>query len=99
MRPKVLEVADGSYIEHLGEKTFTAFSHGGAEHHMTAQVTSVNKALLSVSKLAGKGCRTVFEKGNSYIENTTTGDWIPLEERHGMYFIKMWIGKEQKRPV
>ena len=50
-RPDVkYEVADGSHIEHLGEETFTAFSDGGMEHQMTAQVTEVNKALLSVSK-------------------------------------------------
>ena len=98
-RPDVkYEVADGSHIEHLGEKTFMAISDSGSEHHMTAQVTEVNKALLSVSKLAAKGCRTVFDEGNSYIENKATGDWIPLEERNGMYFLKMWIGTDQQRP-
>ena len=97
-RPDVkYEVADGSHIEHLGEKTFKAFSDIGTEHHMTAQVTEVNKALLSVSKLAGKGCRVVFDEGNSFIENKTSGDWIPLEERNGMYFIKMWIAKDQQQ--
>ena len=55
-RPEVkYEVADGSQIEHLGEKTFTAFTDSGSEHYMTAQVTEVNKALLSVSKLTSKG--------------------------------------------
>ena len=49
------EVADGSQIEHLGEKTFTAFTDSGSEHYITAQVTEVNKALLSVSKLTSKG--------------------------------------------
>ena len=85
-------------IDHLGEKTFTAFTEGGSEHYMTAQVTEVNKALLSVSKLASKGCRVVFDEGESYIENKATGDWIPLEERNGMYFLKMWISKEQTSP-
>ena len=98
-RPEVkYEVADGSQIEHLGEKTFTAFTNTGFEHYMTAQVTEVSKALLSVSKLTSKGCRVVFDEGNSYIENKSTGDWIPMEERHGMYFLKMWIGRDQKSP-
>mgnify|MGYP007048843449 CR=1 FL=1 len=92
------EVADGPQIEHLGEKTFTAYTDSGTEHYMTAQVTEVNKALLSVSKLAGKGCRVVFDEGNSYIENKVTGDWIPMEERNGMYFRKMWVGRDQKFP-
>ena len=53
---------------------------------------------MSVSKLTSKGCRVVFDEGNSYIENKATGDWIPMEERHGMYFLKMWIGREQNSP-
>ena len=82
-------VADGWQIDHLGEKTFTAFTDGGSEHYMTAQVTEVNKALLSVSRLASKACREVTDEGESEIENKATGDWIPLKERNGMYFLKM----------
>ena len=95
-RPDIkYEVADGTQIEHLGKKTFTAFSDSGTEHYLTAQVTEVNKA---VSKLTSKGCRVVFEEGNSYIENKSSGDWSPLQERGGMYFIRMWVGKEQSNP-
>ncbi len=65
-RPDVkYEVADGSYIEHLGEKNFTAITDAGLEHYMTAQVTDVNKALLSVSKIVSKGCRVVFDEDSS----------------------------------
>ena len=53
---------------------------------------------MSASKLTGKGCRVVFDEGNSYIENKLSGDWIPMEERNGMYFLKMWISREQKSP-
>ena len=99
-RPDVkYEVADGSYIEHLGEKNFTAVTDAGLEHHMTAQVTDVNKALLSVSKLVSKGCRVVFDGDESYIENKTSGDWFPLEEKNGMYVLKLWIPKQQGRPI
>ena len=95
-RPDVkYEVADGSYIEHLGEKNFTALTDAGLEHHMTAQVTDVNKAFLSVSKLVSKGCRVVFDKDSSYIENRSSGDWVPLEQRNGMYVLRMWVPKSQ----
>ena len=63
---------------------------------MAAQVTEVHKGFLSVFKLASKGCRVVFEEGGCYIENKATGDWIPLEERGGMYYLKMWVGKNQQ---
>ena len=98
-RPDVkYEVADGSYIENLGEKSFTAYTDVGHEHYLTAQVTDVNKALLSVSKLVGKGCKVVFDGDESYIENKASGDWFPLEEKNGMYVLKLWIPKEQERP-
>ena len=92
------EVADGSYIEHLGEKNFVALTDAGLEHHMTAQVTDVNKALLSVSKLVSKGCKVVFDEDSSYIENKSSGDWVPLEQRHGMYVLRMWVPKTQQSP-
>ena len=86
VRPDVkYEVADGSQTDHLGEKTFTAFTDRGSEHYMTAQVTEVNKALLSVAKLVSVGSRVVFDKEGSYIESTTSGEWIPLEENNGNY--------------
>ena len=98
-RPDVKhEVAGGSQIEHLGEKTFAAFTDSGSEHHLTARVTEVNKALLCVSKLTGKGCQIMFDEGNSYIENKATADWFPLEEKNGMYILKLWVPKEQGRP-
>ena len=98
-RPDIkFEVADGSQIEHLGEKTFPAYTDSGLEHYLTAQVTEVNKALLSVSKIVGKGCKVVFDREDSYIENKSSGEWIPLEERNGKNVLNMWIGKDQSRP-
>ena len=62
----------------------TGFSDVGHEQQLTAQVADVNKALLSVSKLVSKGCKVVFDLGDSYTENRTSGDWFPLEEKNGM---------------
>ena len=70
----------------------------GHEHYLTAQVADVNKALLSVSTLVGQKCRVVFDEDESYIENKNTGDWFPLEQKNGMYVLKLWIPKEQGRP-
>ena len=98
-RPDVkYEVADASYIEHLGEKNFTAIRDAGLEHYMTDQVTDVNNALLSVSKIVSKGCRVVFDEDSSYIENKSSGDWVPLEQRNGMYVLRMWVPKAKVDP-
>ena len=99
-RPDVkYEVADGSYIEHHGEKNFTAVTDAGLQHRMTAQVTDVNKALLSVSKLVSKGCRVVLDEDASYIENKSSGEWASLDQRHGMYVLRMWVPKAQVSPL
>ena len=90
------EVADGSYIEHLGEKNFTAVTDAGLEHYMTAQVTDVNKALLSVSRLVNTGCRVVFDEDSRYIENKSSDVWVPLEQRNDMYVLRMWVPKKQR---
>ena len=58
----VYEGADGSQIPHLCEKKFSAVTECGLLRRMVAQVTEVNKALLSVSKIVNAGnrwCSTV----------------------------------------
>ena len=75
VRPDVkYEVADGSHIPNMGEKTFAAFTDGGVLRSMTAQVTEVNKALLSVSRIVRAGNRVVFDEEGSYIEDKATGE-------------------------
>ena len=99
IRPDVkYEVADGSHIPHMGEKKVNAFTECGLSRNLVAQVTEVNKALLSVSKIVGAGNRVVFDDEGSYIEHKTSGEWMPLEERGGIYVLKMWVPREQKSP-
>ena len=98
-RPDVkYEVADGSHIPNMGEKTFAAFTDGGVLRSMTAQVTEVNKALLSVAKLVSTGHRAVFDPQLSYIEHCETGEWMPLEENNGTFALRLWIHKDQSSP-
>ena len=98
-RPDVVyEVADGSQIPHLGEKKFNAVTESGLLRRMVAQVTEVNKALLSVSKIVNAGNRVVFDDEGSYIEHKSSGEWMPLEERKGLYTLKMWAPRDQSAP-
>ena len=84
------EVANGTRIPNLGEKRFTGFSSEGVGRKLIAQVCDVNKALLSVSKITKSGHRVVFETDNSYIEDTRTGETMTLNEKNGMYMLKLW---------
>ena len=85
-RPDVkYEVADGTHIANLGEKTFGACTDGGTALKLNAQVTEVNKALLSVARLVGVGKRVVFDDEASGV---VTLNASPLE-----------IGYHSQRPT
>ena len=80
-----------------GEKRFVVEGEEGYERKMTAQVCDVNKALLSVSKMVKAGNKVVFDSGSdgegSYIEDRWTGERMYMEERGGMYILKLWAKK------
>ena len=84
------EVANGIRIANLGEKKFTGVSREGVGRRLTAQVCDVNKGLLSVSRIASSGHRVVFDSNGSYIEDKRTGETMALQERNGMYMLKLW---------
>ena len=88
------EVADGDLIPNLGEKVFVAETGEGIARRMKAQVAGVNKSLLSVKKVVQAGNRVVFDDaagGGSYIEDKGTGERMSLEDRGGMYMLKLWV--------
>jgi len=87
----VYEVANGVRIPNLGEKTFVAESEEGIKRRMRAQIADVNKGLLSVSKVVKSGNRVVFEESGSYIEDTQSGEKMWMEEKGGMFMLKMWV--------
>ena len=88
------KLADGSTIPHKGNKTFKAVTDSGLEKQLTATITDVVQPLLSVGQVVRSGCRVVFDKQGSYIEDTV-GERIPLETRGNMYTLKMWVPRDQ----
>ena len=85
------EVANGIRIPNLGEKEFVGVSEEGLRKAVTAQVCDVNKALLSVKKMAGAGNRVVFDDDGSYIENKQTGRKMWMKEQNNMYVLGLWV--------
>jgi hypothetical protein len=88
------ECADGVEIPNLGERKFLGFTEDGSAKGITAQVCAVNKTLMSVSKITGKGNRVMFDDDGSYIENKTTGEKTWLNQTGGMYYLKMWVSRK-----
>ena len=66
----------------------------GVTRRFVAQVTDVNKGLLSVQKLVKAGHRVVFEQTGSYIEDTNSGEYMEMKEVGGMYMLKIWVQKD-----
>ena len=74
----------------FGPKRFQAITEDNVKKTVTAQVCSVNKSLLSVSKVTRGGARVVFDADGSYIEDKKSGETISLQEKNGMYILRLW---------
>ena len=58
---------------------------------MTAQVTDVNQALLSVRKMMSNNHRVVFDSAGSYIEHKQTGECMSMRDDGKMFLLKLWV--------
>lgn len=91
------EVADGTLMANEGEKKFVAMTDEGNPRRMVGQVCGVNKSLLSVRRVTAGGNTVVFKKGYGYIESDRTGERTWMEEKEGMYVVKLWVPRNQER--
>lgn len=89
------EVADGTLMENEGEKEFVAMTEEGNTRKLVGQVCGVNKSLLSVRKVTGAGNTVVFKKGYGWIENDKSGEKTWMEEKDGMYVVRLWVPRDQ----
>ena len=68
-------------------------------HTLTAQVTDVDTALLSVSQVVLGGHEVVFSPAGSYINlkggKYKNGEKLPLRLDGNVYRLKMWVHKDQ----
>ena len=88
------KVADGVETPNLGERKFLGYTEEGGAKGMAAQICAVNKTRMSVSKIASKGNRVVFDDDGSFIEDKTTGERTWLTQVGGMYSLKMWVSRK-----
>ena len=94
---RTYKLADGSIIQDKGTKTFNAQTHDEQWRLINAQVTDVDQALLSVSQIVQTGATVVFSPEASYI-NSPGGATLPMDLRNNVYFLKMWVPKDQNKP-
>ena len=91
------KLADGSLTQDKGKKSFNAQAQDESWWNLNARVTDVDKPLLSVSQMVEGGSTAVFAPGGSYIK-CPKGKKMPIELRSNVWFLKMWVPKDHKKP-
>ena len=82
------EVANGATIPNLGERCCLMMTVGStAPKRITFQVADVHKPLLSMSRCAYMGYRCHLGKDGGYMEDTITGEIMPLLKRDNLYIM------------
>ena len=83
--------ASGHPVPDMGSRTFDAQTSRSQSRRLTCKVGPVRKMLLSVNDMLSKGNRVIFDPQGSYVENITTGDWTPIEQKNGIFLMKLWV--------
>ena len=89
------EVANGAFILNMGERRCSMMTEGsGVPKNITFQIADVHKPLLSISRLADNGYICALGEKGGYLEDTKTGEKIPLHRRNNLYVMKVWVRHE-----
>ena len=90
-------LADGSTLPNQGYKHFVGVTEEGFKRTLKASVTDVDRPLLSVSQIVKNGSKVVFSPQGSYVENPRTKERLVLEQKGGLFTLKMWIPREENQ--
>ena len=96
-RKMAYTVANGACIYNKGELTLREMAETGTKMNVIAQASDVTKPLAAAREIIKAGNRIVLDEEGSYIENTLTGENIPIKREHGMFTVTMKIGKDNTR--
>ncbi len=72
----------------------------GAEASMGMhfQVADIHRPLLSLSRAADQGFRSYLDWYGGYLEDTNTGECIPIQRRGNLYVIQIWVRGSIDKP-
>ena len=87
------EVANGESVPNLGERrcevrTLNALT---LTKLMNFQVADVHKALLSTARCADMGYDCHLGTAGGYLEDSKTGERIPIRRDGDLYIMEMWV--------
>ena len=94
------EVASGKSVPNLGERHCEIYCEGAsAAMLMHFQVADIHRPLLSLSRAADQGFSSHLDAHGGYLEDSMTGERIPIQRRGNLYIMSIWIrGNRKDRP-
>ena len=86
------EVASGHTVPNLGERHCEIFADGCKKSLLiNFQVADVHRPLLSLSRAADMGFKSYLGKEGGWLEDTETGEWLPIKRKGDLYVMDMRI--------
>ena len=61
-------------------------------------MAEVDKALLSVAQVVHSGGKVVLSPNECYVESASGKARSYIEQRGGLYILKMWVPRDQEAP-
>ena len=95
------EVASGVAVKNLGERHCEVFCEGAASPMMMHfQVADIHRPLLSLSRAADQGFHSHLGANGGWLEDSKTGECIPIQRRGNLYIMHMWVraGPDERPP-
>jgi hypothetical protein len=94
------EVANGETIPNLGERRCLLMTLGSTvPKKIVFQVADVHKPLLSITCCEDMGFDCYLGRFGGHLEDTTTGERIPLQRKDNLYTMRAWVRKEPDNPL
>ena len=95
IRGRNYKAANGEPIKNYGQRRNTGVTNQGKEIKMKMVVADVTKVLASVANMVECGNIVVFDENGRYAIHKNTGVKTPIEKRHGMFVVDMWVKKSR----
>ena len=93
------EVASGKAVPNLGEKHCEIYCEGATSSMlMHFQVADIHRPLLSLSRAADQGFVSHLDYYGGWLEDTATGEIIPIKRQGNLYIMQIWVRSAPAEP-
>ena len=93
----VYMAADGGEIPNLGEQKVAFRTFEGHRGEVDFQVADVQRPLLSVTTITGRGSRVEFDERGGHIMSPDGKSKMKFHRRGGVYVLDLWVPPFQRQ--